>query len=465
MMMMITVLGFQGWGLPSSFTTARHPLALDDEASPPRAGPHLSFQLSTLDQGPPPVRIAILAADWLFGGWRSRQLRVFLALSPPMPSKGSKGSQKSPRGRGNGAKGGKGGNRAALPPAADSGASGGYIVPGDEVPDEDLEFDFLNWLSCQRSRGLEPALSVRTRILLACHACDHLDKSVLIESWNRSGLMPFDPERVLSTLTDDADDLGDRRRSGRVKSKDAAAAICKLAEEYAEGIINDQELLIKVKELADAAVCYEIMQSTGAVAAKGVKTGAIDQHWETKKRKISKTDKHRTGSFQGDDYDAVATSLAEEEEALNQSKPWECKVQEKKKGKKQGKVCGHRLKSTAGLTKHANHAHHGIGKYFNHVTGVTSEFVGGDAAAAAASPNNVPPPAAAAAGGEGKRLKCQLCQGTYTAATIGKHNNSPKHTAAVEAASAEAASAASPSRGASARRAAAAATVAASDAE
>jgi hypothetical protein len=356
---------------------------------------------------------------------------------------------------------GKVGKGAALQPAAD-----GYNVPGDDVDDEDLEFDFLDWLSCARSRGLDARLSVRTRILLACHACDHLDKGVLIDSWSRSGLMPFDPDRVLSTLTDDADDLdGGRRRSGRVKSKDAAAAICKIVAQYAEGIINDQDLLIKVKELADEAVCYEIMQSTGSVAARGVKTGAIANNWDAKKRKISKTEANRAGSYQGDDYDQVAESHAEEEAALNRNKPWECKVQKvttKGKGKKQGPVCGHRLKSTPGLTKHADSKHHGIGKYLNHLTGETFEFISGDAAAAAANPNNVPLQAAAAAGGGeggGKRLKCQVCQGTYTAATVGNHNKSPKHTAA--AAAAAAAHAASPSRGSRSAAAAAAAAAAA----
>ena len=43
-----------------------------------------------------------------------------------------------------------------------------YNVPGDDIADEDLNFDFLNWSSCDRSRGLDVALSVRTRILAAC---------------------------------------------------------------------------------------------------------------------------------------------------------------------------------------------------------------------------------------------------------------------------------------------------------
>jgi hypothetical protein len=349
---------------------------------------------------------------------------------PAKVAKASKGSRKSPR------KCGKGVKRVAFKASKDSKASGGYVVPGDDVADEDLEFDFLDWSTCQRSRGLDVSLSVRTRILLACHACDHLDRNVLVESWERSGLIPFDPERVLSTLTDEEEELGDRRKSGRVKSKESAAAICALAAQYQEGSIDDQQLIIQVKEIADEAVCYHVTQSTGAVAAKGIKSGAIAAGWDKKKRKVSKTDKFRAGSFQAEQYDLVEASLAEEAETLNRLKPWECKVAEKaKKGKgKAGKVCGHRLKSTAGLTKHSTAKHHGIGNYYNHATGEIKTFATGDALAAVQHVDAAEPFEPAAAASSSRRQKC-VCGGSYIDATREKHNDSAKHKSHVAAAS------------------------------
>jgi hypothetical protein len=327
-----------------------------------------------------------------------------------------------------------------------------YLVPGDEVADEDLEFDFVDWATCERSRGLDVRLSVRTRILLACHATDHLDKVVLMESWERSGLMPFNPERVLSTLTDDEVDESTRRKSGRLKSKEAAKLICKLALQYNAGEIDEQQLIIGVKETADDAVCYHITESTGAAAAKGVKRGAIASDWGSKKRQISKTDQFRSGSFQGSQYDAVGEKLDEQADALNRSQPWECRVVESRSKKE----CGHRLKSNAGLTKHAEAKHNGVGNYFNHSTGETKTFVTGDAAAAAAAAAGAaaPPVAAAAAAAAAaavaappapaladngaRRVKCQICGGFYTAATIGKHNKKRKHKVAAASAAAAA---------------------------
>jgi hypothetical protein len=321
--------------------------------------------------------------------------------------------------------------------------SGAYVVPGDDVADEDLKLDFLDWASCERSRGLDVRLSVRTRILLACHACDHLDKSVLIESWERSGLVPFDPGRVLGTLADEEDGGTDRRRSGRVKSKDAAKEICNLAERCAAGEIDEQQLIIGVKELADDAVSYHITESTGAAAAKGVKSGAIpkDGSFNKKKRKNSYTDQFRINSFQGDEYNVVADALDEADAALNRLKPWECQVVDSKSKKE----CGHRLVRVSGLTKHAVSKHHGIGKYKNHLTQELKTFVAGEAADAAAQAANVAPaaagsrssspspsppvtPAAAAASAVAvnKRVKC-WCGGFYTLATIDQHNKKMRH--------------------------------------
>ena len=330
---------------------------------------------------------------------------------------------------------GKGGSRAKSKTHKHvSFGSGAYVVPGDDVADEDLELDFLDWASCERSRGLDVRLTPRTRILLACHATDHLDKSVLIESWERSGLVPFDPSRVLGTLADEEDGgRTNRRTSGRVKSKDAAKEICNLAKQYAAGEIDEQQLIIGVKKLADDAVCYHITESTGAAAAKGVKSGAIPKDGGSKKkRKTSYTDPFRTGSFQGSEYDDVAAALDVAVAALNLSKPWECKVVDSK-SKKQ---CSHRLQSNAGLTKHAVAKHHGIGKYYNHLTLETKTFIGGDAAAIAqtasaaaavdsGSRSSSPSPPHAAA--VDKRVKCVVCGGFYTAATIGKHNNKKRH--------------------------------------
>ena len=355
----------------------------------------------------------------------------------PMPRSAAKKGGSAP---GKGAKRRKHVSFAPVKASNSSVNSGAYVVPGDEVADEDLELDFLDWASCERSRGLDVRLSVRTRILLACHACDHLEKSVLIESWERSGLVPFDPARVLGTLADEEDGGPDRRRSGRVKSKDAAKEICNLAKQYAAGEIDEQQLIIGVKKLADDAVCYHITESTGAAAAKGVKSGAIpkDGSFNKKKRKTSKTDQFRTNSFQGSDYDQVADALDEADAALNRSKPWECKVV----ASKSKKECGHRLKSNAGLTKHAVAKHHGIGKYKNHLTQELKTFVAGEAADAAAqaasvapaaagssSPSPSPPRAAAAAAGTvavDKRVKC-WCGGFYTLATIDQHNNKKRH--------------------------------------
>ena len=71
--------------MASSFTTARHPPPLDDDASPPRAAPPVSFQFSLPEDNPSPVRGADLAADLINAGCRSPPLRKLLPLKPPCP--------------------------------------------------------------------------------------------------------------------------------------------------------------------------------------------------------------------------------------------------------------------------------------------------------------------------------------------------------------------------------------------
>ena len=132
-----------------------------------------------------------------------------------------------------------------------------YSVPDDDVEDEDLDFDFLDWSSCDRSRGLDVALSVRSRILAACYAADHLPRAVFVESWARSGLIPFNPSRVLDTLVDDEEDLS-VRRSGRHKAEEATKRIAELTRQHANGDIDVQQFLIACKETADAAVCHHV---------------------------------------------------------------------------------------------------------------------------------------------------------------------------------------------------------------
>jgi hypothetical protein len=168
-----------------------------------------------------------------------------------------------------------------------------------------------------------------------------------------------------------------------VKTRDTAEAICKLAEQRRAGDLDEQQFIIQVKELADKAVCFNVTESTGAVSAKGLASGAIVH--QPPRRKTSKTDAFRTGSFQGDEYDKVAEAQDAQEAILNASKPWECKIPEKgPRGKATGEVCGHRLGTVAGCTKHANAVHSGIGNFLNHQNGVVRTFVDGDAAAAAA---------------------------------------------------------------------------------
>jgi len=49
-----------------------------------------------------------------------------------------------------------------------------------------------------------------------------MDPSVLAESWERSGLIPFNPARVLDTLVDEEYDAANRRKSGRAAANEAA---------------------------------------------------------------------------------------------------------------------------------------------------------------------------------------------------------------------------------------------------
>jgi hypothetical protein len=333
-------------------------------------------------------------------------------------------------------------------------AAGGparYNVPGDDVADEDLNFDFLDWSTCDRSRGLDVALSVCTRILAACYAADHLPREVFVESWARSGLIPFNPSRVLDTLVDDEEDRS-LRRSGRHKAEDAGKRIAELSRQHANGEINVQQFLIACKETADDAVCYNVTESTGAAVRKGLGSGKLSKEQldgGKKKRKVSKTDKRRQGMFQGNDYDAVAEGLDAEEAVLNEQKPWECKVVVK------GKVCGWRLKKY--LVKHADSAHSGVGNFYSHITKEEKKFLSGtalaaskdDAAAAAAAAGGddaaaagggaaaaAGGDAAAAAGGDAaaakkKRITCQICKSSYVAADIGKHLKKAVHVNAV----------------------------------
>jgi hypothetical protein len=58
-----------------------------------------------------------------------------------------------------------------------------YIVPGDDVEDEDLEFQDVNWPLCERMRSLDPAFTERTRILAAIYAARQVSPQVGLSCW------------------------------------------------------------------------------------------------------------------------------------------------------------------------------------------------------------------------------------------------------------------------------------------
>ena len=86
----------------------------------------------------------------------------------------------------------------ALPPISDKKKV--YVVPGDDVEDEDLVFSRDNWSLSERTRFLDPSLSERTRILGAIFARMQVPPSVGLASWALSGLFSDDPNVVLNRL-------------------------------------------------------------------------------------------------------------------------------------------------------------------------------------------------------------------------------------------------------------------------
>ena len=127
--------------------------------------------------------------------------------------------------------------------------------------DEDLVWqDDIDWASYAPTRGLNPSLCVRTRILLSMYAANLVTLEQRRACWTNVGDFPVDEQRVLDAMGFEEDAP---RKSSRHVVKTAAEECRDLA--FASDV-SDGTLLRKVKRIAASALGSNKIQAIGLTA-------------------------------------------------------------------------------------------------------------------------------------------------------------------------------------------------------
>jgi hypothetical protein len=286
-----------------------------------------------------------------------------------------------------------------------------YVVPGDDVEDEDLEFQNVNWPLCERMRFLDPALTERTRILAAIYAARQVSSHVGMSCWALSGLFSDDPEVVLSRLP--GTEKQQNRASKRILPRVTRQTIRDLAD---DSDISDDTFFINAQPMVHAfsvnisshhfhslqvhkVIRYSVTESQANADAKA---GAAARK-STGERRKSRTEHARTGTFsEASDYDKVIAEHQRQQDENNAAFPWRCQVMVGTGKKKH--VCGHKVKTPRGCTNHAIAIHNRMCHFLHAVTNQERKETIVEI-----------------------ELKCLICGGIYTISTMDSHNATQRH--------------------------------------
>ena len=304
-----------------------------------------------------------------------------------------------------------------------------YVVPGDDVEDEDLEFLPDNWPLCERSRYLDPSLSERTRILAAVFARMQVPPSVGLNAWALSGLFSDNsPNVVLDRLP--GNEKKQKRQSLRLLPGKTRQTIKDMAD---DSDISDDTFFIDAQPMIHDVVRYGVTESQANANAKaGAATRSSGAAVHASGRKKSKTEYARVGTYSTPaDYNAVIEESKRQEDQDASLLPWRCQVLVGKVVARR-QPCGHKLKSERGCTKHATSMHNGLCHFINAVTNVERKEQINAAAAAPAAP--APAAAAApAAPAKNRKEQCKICDGKYPHGTYTLHVRRKRHRTALQA--------------------------------
>ena len=195
-------------------------------------------------------------------GGRPRRAQAPSSVATKVAAKPGKGKKK---GSSKVAKPVKSKSKASAQPAVDSLAPerARYVVPGDDVEDEDLEFLPDNWPLCERSRYLDPQLSERTRILAAVFARMQVPPSVGLAAWAQSGLFSDDPNVVLDRLPGNEKDR--KRESMRLLPARTRQTIKDMAD---DSDISDDDFFIQSQPMIHQVVKFSVTESQANANAK-----------------------------------------------------------------------------------------------------------------------------------------------------------------------------------------------------
>jgi hypothetical protein len=133
----------------------------------------------------------------------------------------------------------------------------------DELSDDDDALvwqDGIDWEHYAPTRGLNPSLCVRTRILISMAAARMVTQQQRRDCWTAVGDFPLNEKRVLDAMG--AEEVGPRR-SSRHAVRSAAEQVRDLA--FASDT-SDGGLLRKVQKIAEAALCTSQIEAIGLSA-------------------------------------------------------------------------------------------------------------------------------------------------------------------------------------------------------
>ncbi len=120
--------------------------------------------------------------------------------------------------------------------------------------------DGIDWEHYAPTRGLNPSLCVRTRILISMAAARMVTQQQRRDCWTAVGDFPLNEKRVLDAMG--AEEVGPRR-SSRHAVRSAAEQVRDLA--FASDT-SDGGLLRKVQKIAEAALCTSQIEAIGLSA-------------------------------------------------------------------------------------------------------------------------------------------------------------------------------------------------------
>ena len=132
--------------------------------------------------------------------------------------------------------------------------------------DDDLVWqDGIDWENCAATRGLNPSLCVRTRILISLAAARMVTMEQRRQCWQSVGDFPLNEKLVLDAMGTKQE--GPRRTSRHVV-RSAAETVRDIAFDSQD---SDGTMLRKVKKVVQSALCHSQIQPI-ALSAKANKS-------------------------------------------------------------------------------------------------------------------------------------------------------------------------------------------------